>query len=49
MEDKNCCKHWECPYKYCIWHENHDEELEVPKFWSQEYKNPITCTYYMDI
>lgn len=29
METENMCEHWECPYKYCPYHENYDEELEV--------------------
>ena len=49
MEDRTCCIHWECPYKYCMWHEDYDDELEVPDFWNQESKNPMTCNYHLDV
>ena len=48
-ENRNYCTHWECPYKYCMWHENYDEELQPPRFWNQETKNPMTCSYYLDV
>lgn len=44
------CKHWECPYKYCPYHEDYDEELEVickeviPD--EEEYEN---CRSYLDL
>ena len=44
------CEHWECPYKYCPYHENYDEELEVvcksviPD--EEKYKD---CRSYLDI
>lgn len=48
-EDKIICKHWDCPYKCCLWHEFYDKEAFIPIFWEQEIKNPATCIYYLDI
>ena len=46
------CKHIECPYRYCPYHQEYDETLEVicefiiPNI---EYRQtPESCTSYLD-
>jgi hypothetical protein len=43
------CKHWECPYRYCPYHQNYDKELEVIYEWvipdMDEYRD---CVSYLD-
>lgn len=46
------CEHSECPYRYCPYHQEYDETLEVicqfviPKI---EYgQTPKSCTSYLD-
>lgn len=43
------CNHWECPYRYCPYHQEYDSDLEVICKWvvpdMDEYR---TCTSYLD-
>ena len=47
------CEHWECPYKYCPYHEDYDENLKV--ICKQAIPNikygqtPKNCKSYLDI
>ena len=53
LRGDNMCKHWECPYKYCPYHENYDEELEVICEWvipNIEWgRTPENCISYLDV
>lgn len=46
------CEHWECPYKYCPYHQDYDETLEVKcKFVIPNIEfgeTPKTCRSYLD-
>ena len=41
------CSHWECPYRYCNFHEDYDKDEEfvipVPE------GNPNECMAYLDV
>lgn len=44
------CKHEDCPYKYCPYHKNYDEELEVICKWIiPDIDNFKNCIGYLDI
>ena len=47
------CEHYECPYKYCPYHENYDKDLEVIcKYKILDYECGETvenCESYLDI
>ena len=46
------CEHWECPYKYCPYHQDYDDTLEVIcKFVIPNIEfgeTPKTCRSYLD-
>lgn len=50
MNEDNKCVHWECPYKFCPFHEFYDDELEncISAF-SVPIGSVDECTAYMDI
>lgn len=52
-EDGMVCKHWDCPYKYCPYHEAYDETLEVVCEYvipNKEYgDSPQDCCSYLDL
>ena len=46
------CEHCECPYKYCPYHQNYDEELEVINKWvipDIDWGSPEACVSYLDV
>ena len=47
------CKHWECPYKYCPYHENYDEDLAVickDRIPDERYGETVeSCMSYLDV
>lgn len=38
------CKHWECPYKSCICHDEHDSKSDNATF-----NNPAYCMKHLDV
>lgn len=49
------CEHWECPYKYCPYHNSYNPELLQQKREEGIYTDwlietdPKTCMRYIDI
>lgn len=44
------CKHEECPYKYCPYHKEYDETLEVIcKYVIPDAERAKYCTSHLDI
>ena len=47
------CKHWECPYKYCPYHQDYDETLEVICSFvildEELGESPEDCRSYLDL
>ena len=41
------CNHWECPYKYCVFHEDYDETLNAIVDTPSEDANE--CMMYLDV
>jgi len=47
--EKEICNHWECPYKYCMFHEDYEERFEIIVNVPSDSEVADECKMYLDV